>query len=68
MCRFLQKKEEQEMDREAAVLYAFINWWDGWATYGELDKEAQEFVDKFLADHHPDRTSKVSPKSTEEVK
>lgn len=55
------------MDREAAVLYDFINWWDGWLLYSELAQDSQEFVDKFLADHHPHRASKVSPKSTEEL-
>lgn len=67
MCRFLQKKEEQEMNSRNDVLLDFVNWWDGWTLYSELGQESQKFVDKFMADNFPWRESKVSPKSTEEV-
>ena len=55
------------MDHEDDVLLDFVNWWDGWTLYGDMNEESQELVDKFLAEHYPSRTSKVSPKSTEEV-
>ena len=55
------------MEEGADVLIDFVNWWDGWALYGELGAESQAMVDKFLADHYPHRASKISPKSTEEL-
>lgn len=61
MCRFLQKKEED-------VLLDFVNWWDGRHDYECLPEASQEFVEEFLIDHFPWRTTKTSPKVAGEVK
>lgn len=50
------------------VLIDFVNWWDGWHEYEDLPEDSQEFVDKFLADHYPWRTTKTSPKVAGEVR